>query len=222
MLKVISIHIPKTAGSTFSQILSKTYGKERLLKIYGMRGVPETIDLSIFPRKEVRKARILHGHFRYSQMSQIIKKKKPLLITWVRDPVDRVISNYFYSMYRIREGIASEDKNMMRNFSLLEYANELENRNMMSWFMEGSILDDYFFIGRKEAFQQDLIELGRKLKWPPVFKLPHQKDGSAFIHNNDCTTQYNDITASMKAEIAVLNKNDIRLYNEILNSKRWL
>ena len=216
MIKLVSIHIPKTAGSSFSQILRRAYGKEGLLRAYGMRGTPETIDMSLFPDVNKRKIRVVHGHVRYSQVHKITRKNRAKLITWVRDPVKRVISNYYYSMYRIREGIARPEREAIRDYSLLEYANMEENKNMMSWFLEGTRPDDFFFIGFTENFEEDVEILGEKLKWPRSLKAnPHKKDGSAFIQNNDCKTQFNDISDAMREEIASLNQLDISLYEEV-------
>lgn len=215
MIELISIHIPKTAGSSFFQLLKKVYGREKILKVYGMRGIPENLELSIFPEDDVRQARVVHGHFCYTQMKAFIEENQLRMITWLRDPVDRVISNYYYSMFRIREGKAKPEKEGHKHFSLLEYANIPSSRNMMSWFLEGSNLSDFFFIGLKESLQDDLLELGKKLQWPENIVIPHRKDAADFIRNNDCTTQFDDINTPMKEEIASLNEDDIRLYEEV-------
>ena len=211
MIELISIHIPKTAGSSFFQLLKKVYGKEYVMKI----NVPEP-DMNFHSVRDTGPAKVIHGHIRVSQLEDVIREDDPRIITWLRNPVDRVISNYYFSMQRIREGKAVERKSNTIAFSLPEYAALDENRNKASWFLEGIRLEELFFVGLYEEFMSDISRLGKMLGWDDNHKVPHRKNSSSFIENNDCTTQFRDINAEMKKEIATLNSIDVALYEEAL------
>jgi len=213
MIELISIHIPKTAGSSFFQLLKKVYGKESVIKLNALE--PGS-DMSFDHTRDTGTAKVIHGHIRISQLEDVIRKNDPRIITWLRNPVDRVISNYYFSMQRIREGKAVERKSNTIDYSLLEYAALDENRNKASWFLEGMRLEELFFVGLYEEFISDIARLANMSGWTAAYKVPHRKSSSTFIENNDCTTQFRDINTEMKKEIAALNSIDVALYEEAL------
>jgi hypothetical protein len=211
MIELISIHIPKTAGSSFFQLLKKVYGKEAVLKLNSMEGETAEISESITDATKV-----IHGHLQAGQLREIIAKNNARVITWMRDPVERVISNYYFSMQRIREGKARSHKLQTREFSLLEYAVIDENRNKASWFLDSLALEDIFFIGIYEQLENDISRLSQQMGWPTQPELPHRKSGVEFVKDNDCSTAYRDIDGKMRSELAELNSLDVDLYQQAL------
>ncbi len=211
MIELISIHIPKTAGSSFFQLLKKVYGKEAVLKLNIMEG--ETADIS---ESITNTTRVIHGHLQAGRLKEVIAKNNARVITWMRDPVERVISNYYFSMQRIREGKARAHKLHTRDFSLLEYAAMDENKNKASWFLDGLALEDFFFIGIYEQFENDISQLSQLMGWPSQAELPHRKSGDAYTKDNDCTTAYRDIDEKMRSDLTEFNSLDVDLYQQAL------
>jgi hypothetical protein len=218
-VELISIHIPKTGGRSFHEVLKKVYGssldrryeKEHFFPSKGVEGIlgpdlPGGI-------------RGIHGHLTIAQVMDIISRHRPRVITWVRNPVDRVISNYYYFMKRIREGDTPEKQKKKSAYSLLDYASQPKRRNRMSWILEGLDLKDFFFIGIMERFEEDLKLLGSMMDWPPDLEVPHINDSSSFKLNNDCTTQFKDIDEKMLKEVAMLNKEDMALYKSVFKMR---
>ena len=148
-------------------------------------------------------------------MKPLIDRDNPRVITWVRNPIDRVISNYYYFMKRIREGDTPKKQANKRNYTLIEYAEQPKRRDRMTEILNGIALKDFFFIGIMEQFEQDLRALCQLMEWPQDISVPHINDSSSFKMNNDCATRFNDIDDSMRAELAVLNSNDMVLYGEV-------
>jgi len=214
MVELISIHVPKTAGSSFFRILKQVYGKESVLRLNTMNLTEDQLDKISLDPKNQDLQRVIHGHLKISLLDQIIQDDQPRIITWLRDPVERVISNYFFSMQRVREGKALERKSSTIDFSLLDYASLEENRNRASQLLDNRKLYELFFVGIYEQYEKDIDILGKLLDWPLNIQIPHHKVGSDFIGNNDCKTQYKDITKEMREEIAELNELDVILYNE--------
>ena len=98
-VELVSIHIPKSAGTSFFASLKRAYGKESVARV--------DIPIRRNPSRRARGARapavlppstrVVHGHFRPRDLPAAygIGPEIPV-ITWMRDPVERVISNYFY------------------------------------------------------------------------------------------------------------------------------
>jgi hypothetical protein len=204
MIEIVSIHIPKTAGSSFFQLLKKVYGKKLVFKTNSMgAGIQEDIPAD---------TKVIHGHIRTTELTKIISKEQSKLICWLREPVERVISNYYYDMFRIREGLTIPKNKHTRKLTLLQYSEMDENLNRASWFLEGTPLEDFFFIGIYENLKEDMNDLRQLLDWPAAIDLPHRKNISDFLGDNDCATQYKEIDNKMRLQIAELNSLDVDLY----------
>jgi len=80
--KVFFIHIPKTVGTTFKNILYENYSEDEICPIW---------DESIL-FKNHSKYKLFHGHFDFDVSEKF--EVKPVLITFLRDPLE--ISYYYY------------------------------------------------------------------------------------------------------------------------------
>jgi hypothetical protein len=214
MLELLSIHIPKTAGRSFYEVLSQVYGSALDERQSRKDFLPDVL------RKHLDdnlpgKIRVIHGHLTVSQIDKVREKFQPKVVTWIRNPVDRVISNYYFLMKRIREGNVAQKQIKKRDFSLIQYASQPPRLNRMTEILKGMDIEDFFFIGIFEQFEKDIQELATKLKWPDIEAIPRINDSSFFKRNNDCKTQFEDIDEVMREEIARLNKKDIKLYEDV-------
>jgi hypothetical protein len=130
-------------------------------------------------------------------------------ITWLREPSDRVLSNYFYLSERLREELDEEKRglNILAKMqrTLIEFARDEINRNRMSKFLHGADLSRFDFIGLQEQYDSDLKHLAQILNWPeyPVFR-----------HN--VTRSRPTVDPDVLSEIRELNRNDYELYEEAL------
>lgn len=214
-LEIISIHIPKTAGRSFLKVLEQLYGSTLDGRHEKEHFFPDMDFSKELPGKLPDHVKVIHGHLTIAQVRPLIDIHHSKVITWVREPVDRIISNYYYFMQRIRDGRASEKQLRKENFSLLEYATQPRRRNMMSKILEGLALEDFYFIGVMEQFEKDLAELSSMMAWPDELHIPHINANKDFKHDNNCTTQYKDIDLQMREEIARLNESDVSLYLKV-------
>ena len=214
-IEIISIHIPKTGGRSFHEILKQVYGQSLDQRFEKHHFFPDKDKDDTVIVKLPDGIKGIHGHLNIKQVKHIIDKDNPKVITWVRNPVDRVISNYYYFMKRIREGDTPERQQDKISYSLLEYAAQPKRRNRISMILEGIDLKDFFFIGVMEQFDHDIQILSNLMGWPQDMGVPHINDSSSFKHNNDCTTQYDDIDEAMRMTLANLNDADMLLYAEI-------
>jgi hypothetical protein len=193
MLKLISIHINKTAGRSFEEVLRQNYG-DSVFKIHthdGPKKIRRGRSCSELKKEIPDSAQVIHGHFKVKDI--LLFKKSTPIITWVRNPIDRVISNYFY-VQKFKD----------KKESILGYIEKETSRNRMSKILSGISLDELFFIGIQENFKQDLEILGKKLNWN-TFNIPYLNK-----------TKYSDIDKKTRSTIKELNKEDCILYNKVL------
>jgi len=171
MLKLISIHIPRTGGTSFYQILREIYGAKTSIS-YRRKDYLEAIENSqSFSKFISENIETLHGHFFYKEIETLHQTSQAKLICWLRNPVERVISNHRHFIHR-NSGQNPIRPNQHRvNESLLDYARQEQNGNRVSQFLEGLEPEDFFFIGLLEFFEEDLAQLAKLLEWP-TFSIP--------------------------------------------------
>lgn len=188
--KIIFVHIPKTAGSSFAYFLRKAYGKKVVIR-----------DIEKFWRgtktdsKEYESYDVIYGHFHSSKYMYL----NGLMITFLRDPVERVISQFYYS--NKPEGV-SED------ISLTDYAALPVCQNMMVKQLES--LDFFDFIGFQEEFNKSLSRCEEFL-------------GVQFLKRRDIRSRDNrmrkgGVTNKVKEYIRKMNKEDDKMYKMALKS----
>lgn len=87
---IIFLHIPKTGGRSLQNILLRRYSKEEIIT-----DAHEILDqIADWSDERKRNIRYLQGHFIYGIHN--ILPQECSYITVLRDPVDRVISHYYY------------------------------------------------------------------------------------------------------------------------------
>jgi len=216
--ELISLHIPKTAGTSFRTVLKSVYGEDQVAMFnIEVNGMIRMNDRS-YQEKDLPKVRVIHGHFVYDSL----RKKFELpedhkLITWVRDPVKRVISNFYYLESRIIE-LLDEQRNNLDILSklqrtLIEFARAEINRNRQVKFLSGSHLEDYDFVGISEFFDQEVSRLSAVLKWKGVPEIPH---------HNKTPERATHLSNEIVEEIQALNAEDTQLYNSALQIRKDL
>ncbi len=212
-LELISLHIPKTAGTSFRNILKEVYGEKGVVRFdINNKGVVR-LNQELYTNKKLPAAKVIHGHFAYDDLKTLFDIPTEIQkITWLRNPVERVISNYFYLESRLKTLLNEEQNNLnilsKMQRSLLEYARDDINRNRQSRFLSGITLEEFDFVGIQEDFESDLTEIASTLNWK---SLPN------IVHQNKTPLIKNSIDSETKKEIEWLNQDDMELYKMALN-----
>ena len=186
-IKLLSIHIPKTAGSSFQKTLETIYGKDVFCRLdftvqndSGENNIiaknqtrQEDLDSIISTGSLNNKIEVLHGHIHFQDFNSVFESHPDLkVITWLRHPVERVISNYNYLRARFEaESTLSPVARKLFNrlvMSLLDFARLPRDIHMYRDYTTGKPLEDFDFIGITEDYDNDLERLARILDWPSV------------------------------------------------------
>lgn len=213
MLDLLSIHIPKTAGTSFYHVLSQVYGTTLSVSYKRKHLKPLLLDGQLSLQSIAQDIRVIHGHFYYQEVKQLHQATNAKVICWLRDPVDRLISNYDFFIAGLqnpsRNPVNYEHNKHRLNEDLLTYASKEENRNRMHDFLAGIDLESLFFIGRQEKFTEDIKRLGLLLGWPMI-EVPQLNKK---IRSDASMKQYD---TSIRHELASLNQLDVMLYQKAL------
>ena len=222
-IELVSVHVPKTAGTSFRAILDQVYGADRVYTVYPtpnnratlLRTHEEWLADSVALCRAGRSGpRVVHGHFLMKWYADRFPHAPA--ITWLRDPVDRIASFYFMWREMAPWPTASPLQQAVRrgDLDLLAFARAPAIRDQVTrQFVGSSAGRGLSFIGIQERFDDDVARLGRLLGWPPV-QVPRE--------NVNVSAAYRDrsVDGEMRAAIAALNPADTSLYQAVVEG-RW-
>lgn len=213
MVELVFIHLPKTGGSSLLKAFNAIYGEEHVRHFERDECLQLNKDSKRISDVITDSTKVIHGHFRFKEVEDIIKRDKPKVVTFMREPVSRVISNFKWWKHNLKNSSILEDKKRL-NEPIEVYIKQKQTRNKMTFFLEGTGLKDLFFVGFLERFNADLERLAKALKWPdlPIY---HEKNSQNFSGTNKEV-----IDEKLKKQIMKLNKKDLRLYNQALNREK--
>jgi hypothetical protein len=147
---MISVHLPKTGGVAFRNILQAIYGRSLYLH-YGRKTRNRTFDPSLLPVN----TRCIHGHFGSDALAAAFPHR--ILITWVRHPVQRIVALYRHFLRNPDPSNLSSCTLHEKQLSLKAFADLDAVRNMATrFFLAGKRPDDFFFIGVTEHFDASI------------------------------------------------------------------
>jgi hypothetical protein len=150
---IISIHIPKCGGTSFRRVLQEIYGEGVWLNYGAIFSQPQARP-GLFPRG----TRCIHGHFLGDAFDELVPQ--PRLVTWLRHPVERVVSNYYHFLRSPDMRDACCRELLERGLSLEEFAELDWMRNEATRYMAGKPAESFEFIGIMERFSDSLRIFG--------------------------------------------------------------
>lgn len=205
-VKFIYNHVLKCAGTTFKKSVINFYFKGRYchdttFKIAVNKSIerekirhPIIFEPQEYP-KNYRQYDIIFGHFLWSKYNHLKRPK----VTFIRDPVERIISNYFYFKTNY------VDQFGMKGINILEFANMPLWKNHMVYVL-GDI-NKYEFIGLVECFDVSVQ------KFCKHFGLA---ETSQIYKKLRVTNNKFRIDRKTKDKIKDLNIIDMKLYDKVV------
>ena len=203
---IVFVHIPKTAGTSLRNALERVASDHLILRDYGSDPIttPKLYELAHVRRRPEqfretfrsgRKGILLSGHFPASRYWNAFHAES--FATIVRDPVDRVISEYNH--YVSYKGWTSP---------LEEFALQPRFRNVISTFLAGVDLARFGFIAATEELESVRPALEEYLGTSLLLKRQNVGDYAS-----------REVTDTQRAMIAELNREDISLHRRLLEER---
>ena len=196
---IVSVHVPKCAGTSFRHLLAQIYG-DRLWLNYG----------TVFARTQARPGcvpagtALIHGHFLADTFDDIVPP--PTLVTWLRHPVERVVSHYYHFLRSpdMRDDCCRalhERQLSLRAFAELDWM-----RNQATRYFAGKTLADFAAVGIAEHFTDSLDIMADALGWnqPPTAICDNA--------NPARTTASYPLPQELRNYLAYLNAADLATY----------
>ncbi|SOB62135.1 protein of unknown function (plasmid) [Pseudodesulfovibrio profundus] len=152
-MTVISVHVPKTGGSSFLDILRKNYGA-KLLVDYGLEA---TTALAAMTSGEHE---IVHGHF---VADKYVDVQGARYITWLRDPIQRLFSHYQFWQRNKFPRSPFWRQQYYNNFTFEEFAFSPAVRNEQARYLGGMDIKTFSCIGITEFFVESMELFSKSL-----------------------------------------------------------
>ncbi len=215
MKKFVFVHVPKAAGTTFYHTLRQCWNENQFYT------VPSHWDL--FDRDELRgryktvnsemsynKYSIVKGHFPYYKFQYLKSDHNWYLITWIRDPVERLISNYNHFRYRpvSNKFLKRRAVRVAREMDIVEFSEKVQS-NFQTRFV-GNDPSVYDFIGVVEKFKESINLFNKQ------FGLDFVIGGTLNVHN----WQKVKVSPEQKRVMREHHKKDYEFYNEVIKRYR--
>lgn len=216
---LVSLHLPKTAGTSFAETLRAASGA-------GYRADYGDLPMQHGPLRRrwdaIRGGRTLrhllpegpgcvHGHFLAMKYRIALAGRLAMFITWLREPTQRLASHYAF--WR-RDYDGSDPAQPLRNRMLREdwsferFALGPEMRNVYRQYLWGVDPARFDFIGITEYYQADLRRLVSMLGCEPV--------EAAALVNPDSGGEAYDVEPALQARIERFHAADYALYRQAL------
>lgn len=186
------VHIPKTAGSTLKSNFERNFKREEWLYVTGAinieqgENIASAVELKIGQRDTTR-TRCVFGHWVYWGIHRVIRPEcTPRYITFLREPIARCISWYDYIKTQpenqwhqpimenqwtmgefLQQGNPTGLHNNQTRFLLSDGSNDFMTESLTREHLEVAKqrLQQYWFVGLTESFDEDSLYLYGKLNF---------------------------------------------------------
>jgi len=222
---VIFVHIPKTAGTSLRNIIERNFQQHSIFTVDG-RNPRKSIELfnGLAPEEKASFS-LIQGHAEFGSFKDL-PHRQVKHITFIRDPVSRVLSYYSYIL---SDSFRRPQAEMAEGMSLRDYLlskSDWQMNNHQTRMIAGKVKPEYgacneedlaraknniincfHFAGLVERFDESILAMSRSLGW----KMPFYKKANITRHR---------ITrdAIDEEEIALIrheNRHDLELYEFI-------
>ncbi|WP_458070125.1 hypothetical protein [Rhodanobacter sp. BL-MT-08] len=217
-MTIISLHLPKTAGTSFRVSLANHFG-DRYRGDYDDQAISKTTyrrrkeamlsGAKIF-RQGLAGVDCVHGHFlpfKYRPLSLI---RDLTFITWMREPAARLISHYHYwqESYSERTAAPHHRQVVEERWTLEEFCLSEKFQNIYTQYLWCFPLENFAFIGISEHYQEDLLCFARQFLSSEL--VPQRENITAK------TNAYREFDQGFLKKVRAFHAKDVRLYERAL------
>ena len=226
---IISVHTPKAGGMSFRALLEQHFGDSILL---------DYSDFPINTPPEIRNARAkktrnkllwlynlglkyksiqcIHGHFIPYKYSRFYGKKNVQFVTWLRDPLERLASHYYFwcRNYKAKTTPGVLHRRIVEEkWSFEKFCFSPEMQNTYAQFLWKFPIANFDFVGITEHFDEDLAYFAKTFLGLHDVKIPTEN------RNPNKTDDY-FTDAGFKNELMEFHAKDYEIYNRALAMRK--
>jgi hypothetical protein len=220
--------MPKSGGSSFKKMLEDHFGNDfkgdyrdyPLHKSDRFRhGHAEakrftnSVRYPIF--KKYSKIECIHGHYLPYKYSCFIEDKDNVFVTWLRDPIERIASHYFYwkRTYDPKKARVLQRKVVEDDWSFEKFAFSEQMKNVYSKFLWRFPISRLDFIGIVEFAEEDTSYFSKTFLKNSSLRLP------SLNVNQDRVTKYVEDIDTIR-RLKLHHNDDYGLYNYALHQRK--
>jgi len=221
---IIFLHLPKCGGTTLNRIIEWEYPATRIFSVDPSYFRWSHRKLMRLPPQRLARVLVFKGHMPFGLHARLTRPAT--YITFLREPVDRVISEY----YSILHHRLHPQHRRMQTLSLEEYATGNPHHNVQTKLLSGrgdypdflagdcndetlalakeNLAKHFTFAGLTERFDEGLAACKLLFGW----------NIARYVHFNVTASvrpKKNSLPAATQALIAERNKYDVRLYEHV-------
>lgn len=209
-LDLISLHVPKALGTSLRDVLCGHYGQDRVACDYDTFLEDERPEARAMPPGLPASACVVHGHFSAARYAMVPARRR---ITFLREPVRRTISHYFFWVSGAKHGNPLHDRVVDGGLGLLDFAGLPQIRRFYTETIFGGCdLSSFDLVGTVETLDRD---------WPRFQRLTGIGARLPYLNRNRYPG-YADIVSKMLADQMLMRMlsrildDDIRFYERFL------
>jgi hypothetical protein len=194
---LLFLHIPKAGGTTLHSVVERQFAPEVTFSINGMTPAQSIKEFINLPEEQRARIRLVKGHMPYGLHKYL--SVPATYITMLRDPVDRVVSHYYF--VRRSPGVSLYEEVTSRKMSLADFvkaraaikanndqtrlisgvekvnakvlrggeANEEPGSTDILEIAKRNLADNFAVVGLSERFDESLLLLKKLLGWKNVY-----------------------------------------------------
>jgi len=199
--------MPKVGGLTFRSHLETIYGKRNVFHDYTPCQHPDYVSepphgYLLKRLRHTNKTTVIYGHF---FMERYFNIPGANFICWVRNPVERVISHYYYWLKGPDPDQPACNQLIKKGLSIVDFARLIPN--MFTKRFYPLKVNDFSFVGLFEDYN-DSLKLFYDM-FAPEKKIVFDVHINRNYARN--TSEYK-LSGKMKREIEEINSEDMKLY----------
>jgi hypothetical protein len=196
---ILSLHYPKTAGTSFRHTLTKLYYGNIYFHYHGAH-----MNKNLKVRGEYDKIEIVHGHFNIKSYREMFPDAP--IITWLRDPAERVLSYYNYKKYGFTSTPRIKDSNNRQFLAFLDSGQFEFFVNKFDRFFGDYTTKDFLFIGITERYNEDMKKLAKMMGW-----------GGYQVHHLNKSRNYENVVLTKELRERIYRKmsREYEMYLEV-------
>lgn len=221
-MTLISVHLPKTAGTSFAASLADHFG-DGFRRDYDDQAISKPVALrcreALTAALEIAEQGLpgvdcVHGHFLPLKYLLLDTRCDLTFITWLREPVARLLSHYFYwqSSYDPATAAPHHRQVIEQGWTLEQFCLSEQFRNIYTQYLWGFPLEKFAFIGISEHYAEDLRECSHR--YLGIELEPRRENTAASVHPR------RTLEPDLLERVRRFHAADIDLYQRALQWRR--